>query len=250
MTRPKAIIAEDEPLLRQELRNALHSIWPQLEICCEVEDGAQAVAAFERYAPQILFLDIQMPGLTGLEVAERASARAHVVFVTAFDQFAVDAFERGALDYVLKPLTIPRLQLAVTRLRERLGQPPSELQGLIELLRASRAPEQQYVKWLTVPDGDALRVVTADEILFLQSDNKYTTLATRGGTYLLTSTLKQLREKLDPQIFWQIHRGIIINMGAIDTLYRSFKGSLEVKMKGRDELLPVSATHARLFRQL
>lgn len=250
MKRPTAIIAEDEPLLRQELRNSLRLIWPQLEICCEVEDGTQAIAAIERHAPQILFLDIQMPGLTGLEVAERASGRAHVVFVTAFDQFAVDAFERGALDYVLKPLTPARLQLTVTRLRERLGQPPLQLQGLIELLRSARSVEQQYVKWLTVPDRDALRVVTVDEILFLQSDNKYTTLATRGGTYLLTSTLKHLREKLDPQVFWQIHRGIIINMGAIDTLYRSFKGSLEVKMKGRDELLPVSPAHAHLFRQL
>lgn len=250
MKRPTAIIAEDEPLLRQELRYALQTIWPQLEVCAEAEDGAQAVAAIERHAPEILFLDIQMPGLTGLEVAQRVSGRAHVVFVTAFDQFAVDAFERGALDYVLKPLSIPRLQLTVTRLRERLAQPPSELEGLIDLLRGARASDRQYVKWLTVPEGTALRVVTAEEILFLQADNKYTTLATRTGIYLLTSTLKQLREKLDPQVFWQIHRGIVINMGAIDTLYRSFKGSLEVKMKGRDELLPVSASHAHLFRQL
>jgi DNA-binding LytR/AlgR family response regulator len=249
MKSPTAVIAEDEPLLRAEIRAVLSTVWPELAICAEAADGLQAIQAFDRFSPDIVFLDIQMPGANGLAVAEHASGRAHVVFVTAFDEYAVAAFERGAIDYILKPPSVARMQRTVERLKERLRQPPAELQGLVELLRNVPTSEQRYIKWLTVPHGSELRVIVAAEICYLRADNKYTTLATRGGTFLLNSSLKEMREKLDPEVFWQIHRSIIVNVGAIDTIYRSFRGSLEVKLRERSELLPVSAAHAHLFKQ-
>jgi DNA-binding LytR/AlgR family response regulator len=243
-----ALIAEDEPLLRAELRELLDKLWPELVICAEVEDGFQALQALERYSPQILFLDIQMPEMSGLEVAQHASGRAHVVFVTAFDRYAVEAFERGALDYLLKPLTRNRLEKALERVKERLSSPPPNLDGITDLLRnlAPRAP--LYIKWLTVPRGQELRLVTTDEICYLRAEDKYTTVCTPEAEYLLNSTLKQMREKLDPQFFWHIHRSFVVNLAAIEAVHRSFRGALEIKLKRRAELLPVSAAHAHLFR--
>jgi DNA-binding LytR/AlgR family response regulator len=244
-----ALIAEDEPILRSEIRDVLSIVWPELQICFEAADGLEAIDAFERLSPDILFLDIQMPGANGLAVAERASARAHVVFVTAYDQYAIAAFENGALDYVLKPPTVARMKRTVERLKQRLRQPPADLQGLVQLLKKAVTAEPEYLKWLTVPDGAERRVVAVNEICYLQADNKYTTLATRAGTYLLNSSLKQMRDRLDPEVFWQIHRGIIVNVAAIETIYRSFRGGLEIKLSERSEMLPVSSAHAHLFKQ-
>jgi DNA-binding LytR/AlgR family response regulator len=248
MKRPQAVIAEDEPLVRGEIRQLLGSLWPELDILCEVGDGEQAVAALERYAPDVFFLDIQMPGLSGLEVARRLGGRAHVVFITAFDHHAVAAFEEGALDYVLKPVSVSRLQLTVERLRARLHMPPADLSHLAQLLKDVASPESKYLRWFTVPHGRELRVIAATEICYLRADNKYTSLATPQGTFLMTSSLHQMREKLDPQMFWQIHRSVIVNVSAIDVIYRNFRGALEVKLKGRAELLPVSAANAHLFK--
>jgi DNA-binding LytR/AlgR family response regulator len=245
---PTAIIAEDEPLLRAEIRRSLLDLWPTLQISAEVGDGIQALEAVRRCAPNVLFLDIQMPGLNGIEVARQASGLAHVVFITAYDAYALEAFEQGALDYILKPVDTARLKLTIDRVKARLRDPPADLSGLVDLLRTASPSEPQYMKWLTVPQGEQLRVVAVAEILFLRADNKYTTLATRSGTYLLNSSLRELQGKLDPGMFWQIHRGTVVNVSAIDTIYRSFRGSLEVKLKDRSELLPVSASHAHLFR--
>jgi DNA-binding LytR/AlgR family response regulator len=249
MNAPGAVIAEDEPLIRQEIREMLGQLWPELTILAEVGDGGEALAALERLHPDVFFLDIQMPGVGGLEVAQRLNGRAHVVFVTAFDRYAVAAFEQGALDYVLKPISLPRMQLAIERLRSRLFEPPADLHRIAELLKELAPPESKYVKWLTVPHGAELRVVAAAEICYLRADQKYTTLVTSHGSFLLTSSLRQMKERLDPQVFWQIHRSIVVNVAAIDRIYRTFRGALEVKVKGRDELLPVSAAHAHLFRE-
>jgi DNA-binding LytR/AlgR family response regulator len=248
MSAPTAVIAEDEALLRTEIRQALKELWPELQISAEVADGVQAVEALDKWAPNILFLDIQMPGMTGIEVARKASGRAHVVFISAYDAYALEAFEQGALDYILKPVDTERMKTTVERLKQRLREPPADLGGLADLLRAAVDGEPRYLKWLTVPQGSELRVVAASEILYLRADNKYTTIATRNATYLLNSSLKEMQSKLDPAMFWQIHRGTVVNVGAIDTIYRSFRGSLEVKLKDRSELLPVSATHAYLFK--
>lgn len=244
-----AVIAEDEPLVRQELRHTLGEMWPQLSIVAEAADGMEALSAVARFSPDVLFLDIQMPGLNGLDVAQRLNGNAHVVFVTAFDQYAVAAFEQGALDYVLKPISALRMQLTIERLRARLSEPPADLTRIAGLLKDMVPAESRYLKWLTVPVGQELRVVAVGEISYLRADNKYTTVVTPFGSFLMSPSLRQMKEKLDPQVFWQIHRSVVVNVGAIDRIYRSFRGSLEVKLKDRGELLPVSAAHAHLFRE-
>jgi DNA-binding LytR/AlgR family response regulator len=243
-----AVIAEDEPLLRVEIRSTLMELWPELTICAEAADGLQAIEALETFQPQILFLDIQMPGRNGLEVARHASGKAHVVFITAYDAYAVQAFEEGALDYVLKPISPERMNLTIQRLQKRLRETPADLSHLADLLKTLVKPDAKYLKWLTVPHASELRVVAVSEILFLQADNKYTIIATRASTYLLNSSLKEMQTKLDPAVFWQIHRSTVVNISAIDTIFRSFRGALEIKLKDRSELLPVSAAHAHLFK--
>lgn len=245
-----AMIAEDEPLLRTELRETLATLWPELVIVAEAGDGAEAVREMDRHHPAVVFLDIQMPGLSGLEIAERASGRAHVVFVTAFNEHAAAAFEQGALDYVVKPLSVARLAKTVARLKERLRGAPADLHGLTELLKTMVRDEGRYVRWLTVPHGRELRIVTTDEICYLRAANKYTSLFTANAEYLLTSTLKHMREKLDPRDFWQIHRSFVVNARAIQTVHRSFHGSFEVQLRHRRERLPVSSPFAHLFKQL
>jgi DNA-binding LytR/AlgR family response regulator len=248
MIAPLAIIAEDEPLLRAEIRETLRLLWPELRICAEAGDGQQAVEALEQFGPNILFLDIHMPGLNGIEVARQASGRAHVVFITAYDNYAVDAFKDGALDYIVKPISPERMKVTVERLRDRLREPPADLTGLVDMLKSAVGGESRYLKWLTVPHGSELRVLAVSEILYLRADNKYTTVNTRSSSFLLNSSLKEMQGKLDPNVFWQIHRGVVVNVSAIDTIYRSFRGTLELKLKDRNELLPVSAPHAHLFK--
>jgi DNA-binding LytR/AlgR family response regulator len=247
---PTAILAEDELLVRRELRELLLQLWPELHILAEAGDGIEALTAFEQFRPDAVFLDIQMPGLTGLDVAAKLSRRAHVVFVTAFDQYAVAAFERGALDYVLKPISAPRLRTTLDRLRSRLHDRPADLSRISEILKEVTASESKYLKWLTVPHGTELRVLAVAEVSYLRADTKYTTVVTPRDTFLVTSSLRQMVEKLDPQVFWQVHRSIVVNVCAIDRIYRSFRGRLEIKLKDRNELLPVSAAHAHLFRRL
>jgi len=250
MRGPTAVIAEDEPLLRAELRHRLRELWPDLLISAEAEDGLQAIEAIDRFGPNVLFLDIQMPGATGIEVARHASNKAHVVFITAYDSYALQAFDQGAVDYVMKPIAIDRLKQAVERVKARLREPPADLTHLTELLKTAVGTETRYLKWLTVPKGAELRVVAASEIDFLRADNKYTTVHTRTSAFLLTQSLKEMQLKLDPAVFWQIHRSVVVNVSAIETIYRSFRGSLEIKLKDRQDLLPVSSSHAHLFKQI
>jgi DNA-binding LytR/AlgR family response regulator len=248
--RPTAIIAEDEPLLRAELREALAALWPELVVVAEAGDGAEAIREIQRHRPAVVFLDIQMPGLTGLDIAEHASGRAHVVFVTAFSEHAAAAFDQDALDYIVKPVSMPRLAKTVSRLKERLRTPPADLHGFADLLKNAAADERRYLRWLTVPHGKELLVVTTDEICYLRASNKYTSVFTARAEYLLTSSLKYMRDKLDPQDFWQIHRSFVVNVRAIQTIHRSFHGSFEVQLRERRELLPVSAAYAHLFKKL
>ena len=248
MSLPTAIVAEDEPLQRLEVCQALSQHWPQLQICAEVGDGIQAMQALDRYAPTVAFLDIQMPGANGLEVARHASGKSHVVFITAYDQYTLQAFEQGAIDYILKPLDSRRMGVTVARLQGRLQERPADLGNLIELLQKGGSAGSRYLRWLTVPHGSELRVLAVSEIYYLRVDNKYTTVATRSATYLLNTPLKELQDGLDPAVFWRIHRSIIVNVGAIDAIYRSFRGGLEVKLKDRSEVLPVTAAYAHLFK--
>ena len=248
---PRAVIAEDEANLCEQLRETLADVWPELEICEEAHDGVHALRALERQSPDVIFLDIQMPGLSGLDVARRASGRCHVVFVTAYDNYAVTAFEQGAVDYVMKPLSTPRIAQSVQRLRERMNSKPPDIVGLLEKIAGRLdGKAREYLRWVTTSDGGETRLITVDEIVYFRSDNKYTTVATADREALIRVGIKDLVDQLDPAAFWQIHRGTIVNVGYIAGIARDFRGRMAVRLKRRPETLAVSDTYSHLFRQM
>ena len=204
----------------------------------------------EKHAPDVLFLDIQMPGMSGLEVAKRASGRSHVVFVTAYDKYAVAAFEQGAIDYVMKPFDAARLADTVKRLKARVDSTPANLEGLLKVLAERVGNGREYVRWITASQGQELRLITVDEICYFQADNKCTLVVTSEKESLIYRSIKELVDVLDPTTFWQIHRGTIVNIRQISGITRDFRGRLQLKLKQRKETLPVSAPHAHLFKQM
>jgi DNA-binding LytR/AlgR family response regulator len=249
MQQRKAVIAEDEPLLRAELKESLARLWPELSICAEAEDGVDALGAIERHSPDILFLDIQMPGMSGLEVARHLGSKCHIVFVTAYDKYAVAAFEQGAVDYVMKPFSPARLATTIGRLKARVGSAPADLEGLLQtLLKAGGTKE--YLRWITATQGQELRLITVDEICYFQADSKYTLVVTPQQQSLIHRPIKELVEELDPALFWQIHRGTVINVNAIAGVQRDIAGQLRVKLKERNETLPVSDRYVHLFKSM
>lgn len=250
MSALKAVIAEDEPVLRSDLRAALARLWPELTICADVEDGFEALRALHEHAPGILFLDIEMPGLSGLEVAKQASGKCHIVFVTAFDSYAVAAFEQGAVDYILKPLSAARLATSVARLRERVLSAPAHIGGLLDAVAASANPPKEYLRWITAAQGDDLRLITVEEICYIKADNKYAVVVTAQQESVIRRPIKELIDELDPRVFRQIHRGTVVNVNAIAGVTRNLSGQLCVKLKQRKETLPVSESYAHLFKQM
>jgi len=247
---PKAVIAEDEPVLRAELRETLAVVWPELTICAEAENGVDALHALAAHAPDVLFLDIEMPGMSGLDVAEQASGRCHVVFVTAYDKYAVAAFERGAIDYVMKPFSPARLATTVARLQQKTDTPPPSLDKLITALADIAERNREHLRWITVSQGAELRLITVDEICYFQSDNKYTLVVTADTQSLIRRPIRELEEELDPRLFWQIHRGTLVNVNAIAGVTRDIGGHLRVKLKERRETLRVSEPYVHLFKQM
>lgn len=250
MKRPSAVIAEDEPLLRGELKDALAELWPELDIKAEAEDGIQAICALEACRPDVLFLDIQMPGLTGLDVARVASGKCHVVFVTAYDHYAVAAFEQGAIDYVMKPFSTARLATAIGRVRERIEAAPANLDGLLSALADQSRRSGRFLRWISVGEGKTVRLITIDEICYFQADNKYTMVVTASSQSLINKTIKELVDELDPEVFLQVHRGTMVNVNAVAAVHRDLRGRLEIRLKQRKETLPVSASFAHLFKQM
>ena len=250
MNRPTAVIAEDEPLLRGELKDALVELWPEVDIKAEAENGIQAIRALETHHPDVLFLDIQMPGLTGLDVARVASGRCHVVFVTAYDQYAVAAFDQGAVDYVMKPFSSARLAMAVARVRERMKGAPANLESLLKTLAEHDRRPGQFLRWISIGDGKSVRLITIEEICYFQADNKYTTVVTASTRSLINKTIKELLDELDPEVFFQIHRSTIVNVNAIAAVHRGLRGRQEIRLKQREETLPVSAPFAHRFKQM
>jgi DNA-binding LytR/AlgR family response regulator len=248
--KPRAIIAEDEPVLRTGLKALLATVWPELDVVGVAKDGLQATQLLDRHQPEVLFLDIQMPGRSGLEVAEAASGRCHVVFVTAYNQYAVAAFEQGAVDYVMKPFDADRLRKACIRVKERLSAAPANLDRLLERLADVTAKQRAYLRWINVAIGAKVRLVTVEEICYLQADAKYTRLITADNEALIRTPLKELLEELDPVVFWQIHRSTIVNVNAIAEVARDRRGHLTLHLKARKESLPVSQPYAHLFRQM
>ncbi|RZL36681.1 MAG: response regulator transcription factor [Rubrivivax sp.] len=251
---PTAVVAEDEPALRGELVEQLGRLWPELSIVGEAADGLEALRLLDQHSPDILFLDIEMPGATGIDVARQVGGRCHVVFVTAYDQYAVAAFDQGAVDYLLKPLAGARLFTAITRLKARLGQgqAPAPLGGVLEQLSARPAPSaaRAPLRWINASVGQTLRLITVDEVMFFQSDNKYTRLALKDGEALIRKPLKELIDELDPQQFWQIHRSTLVNVNAVASVSRDFRGRMQIKLKHGSEMLLVAESCAHLFRQM
>jgi DNA-binding LytR/AlgR family response regulator len=255
---PTALIADDEPLLRRALARMLSQAWPELSIVAEARNGREAVEQFEALQPDICFLDVHMPGLSGVDAAGQIGRRAHLVFVTAFDQYAVEAFEHGALDYLLKPVEPARLAETVARLQERLraGQsvPPAMalLEQLAAQLRKTAAPAS--LRWIRASVGQKLRLIPVDEIDFLRADEKYTRVAWRSegaeGEALIRTPLKDLLPQLDPADFVQVHRAVVVNLRAISHVTRGENETAQIHLKNRSEVLPVSRNYLHLFRQM
>jgi DNA-binding LytR/AlgR family response regulator len=245
-----AVIAEDEPVLRAQLEDLLHTAWPELVIVASAENGLQALHALEQHNPDVLFLDIQMPGLTGLEVARRASGRNHVVFVTAYDQYAVEAFEVDAVDYVMKPLSAERVAAACNRIKMRVSSAPPDLESLVEALARRAVRARQYLRWINASLGNEVKLITVDEICYFRSDTKYTRVVTPEGESLIRKSLKELLDELDPAQFWQVHRSTIVNVNTIAGVSRELSGRFIVKLKNRKETLLVSQQFAHRFRQM
>lgn len=247
LSSPSAIIAEDEPLLRDELAEMLRSLWPELDIVAQTGDGIATLRAVERQVPDVLFLDIQMPGLTGIEVAHQLNGRCHIVFVTAYDQHAIAAFEQGAADYVLKPASAARLATTVARLRERVGRPAPSVDGILRSLGGGRS---SYLRWINASHGQAVRIITVEDVNYFEADSKYTRVVTADHESLIRKPIKELADELDPGSFWQIHRSTIVNVNAIAGVVRDQRGRPRVRLKRRPELLAVSDAYAHLFRQM
>jgi DNA-binding LytR/AlgR family response regulator len=257
--RPTALIADDEPLLRKQLTRLLAQAWPGLQVVVQARNGREAVEQFEAQQPDVCFLDVHMPGLSGVEAARFIGRRAQLVFVTAFDQYAVQAFEHGALDYLVKPVELVRLADTVARLQERLriAQPASDTEALLEQLAAHlhKKAVPATLQWIRASVGQALRLIPVDEIDFLRSDEKYTLIAWRGdagklGEALIRTPLKDLLAQLDSTQFVQVHRAVVVNLRAISHVTRGDNETADIHLKGRSEVLPVSRSYLHLFRQM
>ena len=247
----KALIADDEPALRAELEYRLADTWPELRIVASVGDGAAALEAIERLRPDVAFLDIRMPPPSGLDVARRAGAGTAVVFVTAYDTHAVEAFERAAVDYLLKPVLESRLQETVGRLKRWLagGRGGPDRQTLESLIRRL-ADTPAYLHWLRVGQGERVELVAVDDVCFFRSDRKYTAAVMRDREHLVRTPIAELAARLDPERFWRIHRGVIVNVSAIESARRDLRGRHRLTLKERPEVLRVSAAHGHLFRRM
>ena len=249
---PTAIVAEDEPILRTQLEGKLKKLWPELEIIASVEDGAAALEALEDRVPDFMFLDIQMPEMTGVEVARHVAGRAHVVFVTAYDQYAIQAFDTGAVDYILKPATDDRLALTLERLKAKLAAPapPADLTAVLAQLTQQLSAGRQKLQWIKATVGQNLRLIPVNEVLFFQSDEKYTRVVLADGEALIKTPIRELLDGLDPEVFWQIHRSTLVNVNAIAAVTRDFRGQAHVKIRGKDDSLVVSRIYSHLFKQM
>ncbi|MFN3792454.1 LytR/AlgR family response regulator transcription factor [Massilia sp.] len=260
-SRIKCVVAEDEALLRESLVQLLGEVWPELEIVASCEDGGSALDAIAEHRPEVAFLDIRMPGLSGMEVASNllaAGIRTEVVFVTAYDQYAVDAFERGAIDYLLKPVARERLAGTVGRVQARLrrgGQDGGQLQQLQALLQQLQAvspppPKAPPLVWLTASRGQETRLILVDDVCYFQADSKYTVVMTREGETLLRKPIRDLLEVLDPTHFKQVHRSTIVNLRAVAGVTRDEHGRGVLRLKTRPETLAVSQPFMGLFRNM
>jgi DNA-binding LytR/AlgR family response regulator len=255
MANPEAIIADDEKQLRIHLKSKLAVLWPELTICGEAENGLEALELIESCRPAIAFLDIKMPGLSGIEVAQKIRVNCRVVFITAYDQYAIEAFENEAVDYILKPVTDKRLQKTIKRLKKQISaisNPPIDFHQTMDRLLAALKDKQLpgYLKWIKVRHGEDVRLISIDEVCYFKAEDKYTVVKTPASESLIKKSIRQLATELDPEQFWRIHRGTIINVNFIDRINRSFAGRLTVKLENLPEALTVSRSYSHLFKQM
>jgi DNA-binding LytR/AlgR family response regulator len=265
-----AVLADDERLMRDQLRARLTEAWPELVFVGEAKNGTEAVAMVSEHEPDFAFLDIRMPGMTGIEAAREILARednqTQIVFITAYDQYAVEAFEQGAIDYVLKPADRERLAKTVARLKQRSANddhgpqvPSTDVAALLTRL-ANRLdetaggqpgrPSTTRLQWIQASVGQSLRLIPVDDVLFFQSDEKYTRVQTAQFEALIKKPIKELIEELDPDRFWQIHRSTLVNAQAITGVSRDFRGRQIVTVNGHSQKLEVSRTYTHLFKQM
>ena len=243
----RILIAEDEALLASEIREELLRQWPEAQVVAIARDGHEALRLVEQLQPEVCFLDVQMPGLSGLEVAQLIGRRAHVVFITAHERYAVQAFDEGAVGYLLKPLDPARMAKTLLRLKERLPQQPADLGGL----KAQAAPAgTEALRWITVQRGRELQLITVDDVGYFRADNKYVAVVTADTEALISVPLKELIQRLDGEHFWQVHRSTIVNAHAIKSVSRALSGKLSITLKSRPESLEVSPAYSHRFKQL
>jgi DNA-binding LytR/AlgR family response regulator len=256
---PTALIADDEPLLRDALERMLALAWPELEVVAQARNGREAIDLFSTHRPDVCFLDVHMPGTTGVEVARHIGRRAHLVFVTAFDEYAVQAFAQGVLDYLVKPVEPARLAETVARLKERLraSEPALNTEDLLRQLAASlqKSDGSTRLRWVRASIGETVRLISVDDIDYLRSEEKYTTIAWRDDTgqakeAVIRTPLKELLAQLEADRFAQVHRSVVVNLKAISHVTRSGNETADIHLKGRSEVLPVSRSYLHLFRQM
>lgn len=248
-----ALIAEDEAPQRAALLAMLVNAWPGLDVVATCEDGVTALQAVAEQRPHVAFLDIRMPGVSGLDVARAViAAGGLVVFTTAYDEYAIRAFDTGAVDYLLKPVQAERLTQAVERLRLRLQEPPSEdLQAIVDDLEARLRPRgERAIRWISATVGESVRMIGIDEVLFFQAQDKYVRVVTGDGEAIIRTPLKDLVTGLDPDTFWQVHRGVVVRVAAIDRVRKDELGKWQLELRSRDEALPVSAAFMHRFRSM
>lgn len=247
-----AVIAEDETLLANDLSQRLTAAWPELDILTIARNGPEALAKIDELKPDVVFLDIQMPGMTGLEVAQRLTHRPHIVFVTAYSEHALEAFEREAVDYLLKPAQDDRLMQTIERLKKRLDTktPAPNLESLLGGL-LNRLPNQdRYLKWIRAGIGNTIHNIAVDDVLYFEAEDKYTKVITRQMESLVRVAISELESQLDPDKFQRVHRSTIVNLRAIKAIHKNDLGNLELAIEGRPEKLAVSRAHAGAFRQM
>ena len=254
---PTALIADDEPLLREILEARLAAAWPELQIVAQARNGRQAITLFEQHQPSICFLDVHMPGLSGVDVARHVGKRAHMVFVTAFDQYALEAFQQGVLDYLVKPVTAARLTETVQRLKARLQQAQPAVHSellLTQLAERLKLSQPKPLAWIRATVGASLRMIPIDDIDYLKSDTKYTLVAYRDegqpAEALIRTPLKDLLAQLDPAHFAQVHRSVVVNLRSIRRITRGENETADIEIKGRKERVPVSRSYLHLFKEM
>jgi DNA-binding LytR/AlgR family response regulator len=262
-----ALIADDEAPMREQLKTRLEQVWPELEIVAEASNGIAAIEQAEIHKPDIIFLDIRMPGKSGIEAAKQLSQQAQVVFVTAYDEYAIEAFKQGAMDYLLKPVDADRLRTTCERLQQRLDKTNSatntqasalpdtskaeQIETMLKkIMQHSQGGKHDYLRWIQASVGTSLRMISTKEVLFFRSDEKYTRVQTEHAEFLIRKSLKELEDELDPDEFWRIHRSTLVRVDAIGEVTRDFRGRQLIQLKGHPEKLEVSRNHGHLFQQM